>query len=115
MVTRTPDKPFQVKARGTFWWYQEAALKLADSTSTPEVAAPVATDGPTALPVPAATAGGDVSSAVVGSLVVLAADFGSYSDASGGPLTLGQVGVVVQTSDTRLQVKVHPSGDQEWW
>lgn len=64
---------------------------------------------------PAATAGGDVSSAVVGSLVVLAADFGSYSDASGGPLTLGQVGVVVQTSDTRLQVKVHPSGDRVWW
>ena len=52
---------------------------------------------------------------VVGSLVVLAPDFASYSDASGGPLSLGQVGVVVQTSSARLQVKVKPSGDRVWW
>ncbi len=62
-----------------------------------------------------AAGGGDVSAAVVGSLVVLAPDFASYSDASGGPLSLGQVGVVVQTSGTRLQVKPQSGGDRVWW
>jgi hypothetical protein len=72
----------------------------------PGVSAPAAASG---------GGGGDVSGAVVGSLVVLAPDYASYSDASGGPLSLGQVGVVVQTSSTRLQVKVNPSGDRVWW
>ena len=58
---------------------------------------------------------GDVSSAVVGSLVVLAPDYASYSDAGGGPLALGQVGVVVQVSGTRLQVKPQSGGDRVWW
>jgi hypothetical protein len=52
---------------------------------------------------------------VVGSLVVLAPDFASYGDASGGPLSLGQVGVVVQTGSTRLQVKPQSGGDRVWW
>jgi hypothetical protein len=59
--------------------------------------------------------GGDVSSAVVGSLCVLAPDFASYSDASGGPLTPGQVGVVVQVSTGRLQLRPQSGGDRVWW
>ncbi len=56
-----------------------------------------------------------VSGAVVGSLVVLAPDFASYSDASGGPLKLGQTGVVVKTADTRLQVKPQTGSETVWW
>jgi hypothetical protein len=56
-----------------------------------------------------------VTDAAVGTLVILSPDFASHSDASGGPLVPGQVGVVVQLSSTRLQVKVHPSGDRVWW
>jgi hypothetical protein len=51
----------------------------------------------------------------VGSLVVLAPDYASYSDAGTGPLSLGQVGVVVQTGATRLQVKPQSGGDRVWW
>ncbi len=63
----------------------------------------------------AAGGGGDVSSAVVGSLCVLAPDFASYSDASGGPLTPGQVGVVVQVATGRLQLRPQSGGDRVWW
>ena len=62
-----------------------------------------------------AAGGGDVSSAVVGSLCVLAPDFASYGDASGGPLTPGQVGVVVQVSTGRLQLRPQSGGDRVWW
>ena len=56
-----------------------------------------------------------MSGAVVGSLVVLAPDFASYSDASGGPLKLGQTGVVVQVGSSRLQVKPQTGSTTVWW
>ena len=94
---RSTDKPYHIKAHDRLWWYKAEAVRLADGGG----------DAP--------AAGGDVSSAVVGSLVVLAPDYASYSDAGGGPLSLGQVGVVVQTSGTRLQVKPQSGGDRVWW
>jgi hypothetical protein len=56
-----------------------------------------------------------VDSAVVGSLVTLAEDFASYSDASGGPLALGQTGVVVEVGGTRLRVKRQSGEGSQWW
>ena len=52
---------------------------------------------------------------MVGSLCVLAPDFATFGDASGGPLTLGQVGVVVQVSTARLQLRPQSGGDRVWW
>ncbi len=56
-----------------------------------------------------------MDSAVVGSLVTLAEDFASYSDASGGPLALGQTGVVVEVGGTLLRVKRQSGEGSQWW
>jgi hypothetical protein len=80
----------------------------------PVQAAASSVAAPAPAPALAASSGGDISGAMVGSLVVLAPDFASYSDASGGPLALGQVGVVVATG-SRLQVKPQSGSTTTWW
>jgi hypothetical protein len=53
-----------------------------------------------------------LESFVVGSKVRLSPDFASFSDASGGPLKLGDIGAVVKCSPPRYQVEFQ---SQEWW
>jgi hypothetical protein len=98
------SKPYQVIAEtgnsiGSTWWYVEGAVTRA-STAVP---------------------GTDSAAArlTVGEMVVLATDFRLAGDASNGPLSIGDIGVVVKDDSSLkpFQVKVE-TGSQRgstWW
>ncbi len=48
-------------------------------------------------------------------LVVLAPDYARHSDAREGPLSPGQIGVVVEVGSSRLRVKARSGDDRKWW
>lgn len=57
---------------------------------------------------------GDCKWAAVGSLVVLAPDFASCGTAGQGPLSLGQLGIVLVNTGLEVHVKVYPDGGITW-
>ncbi len=57
---------------------------------------------------------GDCKWAAVGSLLVLAPDFASCGTAGQGPLSLGQLGIVLVNTGLEVHVKVYPDGGITW-
>ena len=47
--------------------------------------------------------------------MVLSPDYGSHSDASGGPLSPGEVGVIVVDDSSGKPFKVKAPNGREWW
>ncbi len=83
-------------ANGIKWWYKAEAVQLAsEPLDDLEIEKSLAT-------------------AKAGDFVVLAPDYASYSDASSGPLSLGQVGTIISVSGERMCCSPL-SGGTEWW
>ena len=94
------------------------------------VAVPSATDAPSASDADGATSTSNgpvvtteqgapvvvgIHTATVGTDVVLSPDFASHSDAAGGPLAPGQLGTVVDVTESRLSVRRKDGSGSTWW
>jgi spore coat protein U-like protein len=124
------SKPFQVKSdtgakAGASWWYVEGALTryvaAPTSASTPATVVSAASLPlpPPPPPVVAATNPARVGRITVGERVMLSPGYDAMGDAKGGPLTPGDVGVLVKDDGSMKPFQVRadtgPKAGTNWW